>query len=184
MSYDADIIHITVTGMKIARLVLGLLLGWTAMTTWAESPDIPLKTLDGKTRNVSEFIGHGKWTVVVVWAHDCHICSMEIHEMTDFHQAHQSTDAIVLGVTIDGIDQANEARKFVNKHKLPFVNLIAEPRQDVLLKFGGGQFVGTPTYYVYNPKGEIVGRNVGPVTRQEVETFLATPDQPVDGGKS
>jgi peroxiredoxin len=172
------------SGMKIARLFLGLLVGWVSMAAWAESPDIPLKTLDGKTRNVSEFIGHGKWTVVVVWAHDCHICGAEIHEMTDFHQAHQAKDAVVLGVTIDGFDQVKEARQFVEKHKLPFVNLIAEPSQDVLMKFGGGQFVGTPTYYVYNPKGEIVGRNIGPVSRQEVETFMTTPDQPVDAGKS
>jgi len=167
--------------MRIVRAWVALLVGSWVAVAWAAAPDIPLMTLDGKTRNVSEFIGKGKWTVVVVWAHDCRICASEIHEMSAFHQAHQNKDAIVLGVTIDGADQAKEARQFVAKHKLPFTNLIAEPSQDVLMKFGGGQFVGTPTYYIYNPAGEIVGRNIGPVTQEEVETFLATPDQAVEG---
>lgn len=159
---------------------LGLLLAGLAGTVYAASPDIPMRALDGAPRNVNEFIGHGKWTVVVAWAHDCHICGKEIHEMSAFHAAHQDKDAVVLGVSIDGFDQADKARRFVEKHKLPFVNLIAEPRQEVMGKFGAGRFVGTPTYYIFNPGGQIVGQNVGPVTRAEVETFLASPDKPVD----
>jgi len=146
----------------------------------AASPDIPMRAPDGKPRNVSEFIGHGKWTVVVAWAHDCHICGREIHEMSSFHAAHQDKDAIVLGVSVDGYDQAREARAFIARHKLPFTNLIAEPKQEVMMKFGAGRFVGTPTYYVFNPQGEIVGQNIGPITREEVEAFMAEPDQPVD----
>lgn len=148
----------------------------------AAAPDIPLRAPDGKTRNVNEFIGHGKWTVVVAWAHDCHICGREIHEMSSFHTAHQDKDAIVLGVSVDGYDQVKEARGFIARHNLPFTNLIAEPKQEVMMKFGAGRFVGTPTYYIFSPKGEIVGQNVGPVTREEVESFMASPDKPVDAG--
>ena len=166
----------------VGRMTVALVAGLMAVTAWAGAPDIPLRDLDGKTRNVNEFIGHGKWTVVVAWAHDCYICGREIHEMTAFHNAHQNKDAIVLGVSVDGYDLAREARKFVATHKLPFVNLIAEPSQAVMQKFGAGSFVGTPTFYVYNPKGEIVGQNVGPVTRDEVEAFMASPDEPVDSG--
>lgn len=163
---------------------LGLLLAGLAGTVFAASPDIALRALDGSPRNVNEFIGHGKWTVVVAWAHDCHICGQEIHEMSEFHAAHQGKDAVVLGVSIDGYDQVKEARRFVEKHKLPFVNLIAEPRQDVMMQFGAGQFVGTPTYYIYNPQGRIVGQNIGPLTREEIEIFMASPDKPVDQEKS
>jgi peroxiredoxin len=164
--------------------------GWAVMTAAglmlvagavaAAAPDIPMRAVDGKTRNVSEFIGHGKWTVVVAWAHDCQVCAREIHEMTAFHDAHKDKDAIVLGVSVDGYDKVREAKGFIARHKLPFTNLIAEPKQEVMTKFGAGRFVGTPTYYVFNPEGEIVGQNIGPVTRAEVETFMAEPDQPVD----
>jgi peroxiredoxin len=158
----------------------GVLLGLWALAAWAGTPDIQLRALDGKSRNVNQVIGHGKWTVVVTWAHDCGVCAREIHEMVDFHNVHRDKDAVVLGVSIDGYDLAREARAFVAEHKLPFENLIAEPDDAVMMKFGAGHFVGTPTYYVYNPQGEIVGQNIGPVTRAEVETFMASPDRPVD----
>jgi hypothetical protein len=45
-----------------------------------------------------------------------------------------------------------------------------------MMKFGAGKFVGTPTYYIYDPKGEIVGQNIGPLTRAEVEEFIASFD--------
>src|SRR4030067_22256 len=67
-----------------------------------------------------------------------------------------------------------EARTFVKRHKLPFVNLITEPSQEVMMKFGAGKFIGTPTYYIYDPKGEIVGQNIGPLTRTEVEEFITS----------
>lgn len=165
------------------RWLWWLWLGVFSPLCFASAPDIVLHDLDGKPRNVNAIIGHGHWVVVVVWAHDCSICAREIHEMSEFHRAHQGGDAEVLGVSIDGVSQIGQAREFATRLKLPFLNLVAEPRQDVMIRFGAGRFVGTPTYYIYSPQGEIVGQNVGPLTREEVETFLATPDQPVDAGK-
>jgi peroxiredoxin len=171
--------------MTLQRILLGLVLGLMTTLVWAEAPSIELRDPDGKTRNVNEFIGHDKWTVVVTWAHDCYICAQEIGEMAAFHTAHQERDAIVLGVSVDGYDQADLARTFIAAHKLPFVNLIAEPEQEVLMRFGAGRFVGTPTYYIYDPKGEIVGQNIGPLTRNDVEKFITSfnskahePEQP------
>jgi peroxiredoxin len=159
----------------IARQILAVVLGGLlTLTAWADAPNIALRDLDGRARNVNEFVGHGKWTVVVVWAHDCGICAREIGQMTALHAAHRDKDAIVLGVTLDGSAHLKEARAFVKRHKLPFVNLITEPSREVLMKFGAGEFVGTPTYYIYNPKGEIVGQNIGPVSRKEVEAFIAS----------
>ncbi len=159
------------TTRRFPALLLGALMTAAA---WADAPSIPLQDLEGRQRNVNEFIGHGKWTIVVVWAHDCGICSREIGGMTAFHAAHHDKDAIVLGVTLDGAKRLKEARAFVKRHKLPFVNLITEPSQEVMVKFGAGKFVGTPTYYIYNPKGVIVGQNIGPLSRQEVEAFIAS----------
>lgn len=168
--------------MKL-RWLWYLWLGLIAPLCFAAAPDIALRDLDGKPRNVNEIIGHGRWVVVAVWSHDCHICAKDIHEMSEFHRAHQGGNAEVLGVTIDGMDKIKLAREFVAKQKLPFLNLVAEPRQDVLTRFGAGRFVGTPTYYVYSPQGEIVGQNIGPLTREEVEAFLAEPDLTADTAK-
>ncbi|MDH5649029.1 MAG: TlpA family protein disulfide reductase [Gammaproteobacteria bacterium] len=144
----------------------------------AAGPDIPLKDFAGKTRNVNEYVGQGKWTVITVWAHDCHICNQEIHHMVFFHDAHKNKDAVVLGVTVDGWTKRKLAKGFMEEHGLNFVNLIAEPEQSVLMKFGGGPFFGTPTYYVYAPDGELMAKNVGPVAQEDIEKFIAENEVP------
>lgn len=158
--------------MTLKRSLLGLTLVLIAATVQAASPDITLRGLDGKPRNVNEFIGQGKWTIVVAWAHDCLLCNHEIHHMAQFHQERKDKDAIVLGVTIDGMELIEDARGFVAKHKLPFTNLVAEPEQAVMMKFGGGSFVGTPTHYMYDPKGRLVARKIGPLPRKDIEEFI------------
>lgn len=162
--------------MKLHKMLksfcLGLVLLLAGTAALAESPDITLRDLDGKPRNVNEFIGQGNWTVVVVWARDCLLCNREIHHMAEFHNARQNKGAIVLGVSIDGLEQIALAREFVSFHKLPFVNLVAEPEQEVLTKFGAGPFVATPTHYFYDPKGKLVGHKVGPLQLKELEKLV------------
>jgi peroxiredoxin len=166
------------------RRLLALMLGmFMTVIAWAGAPSIVLHDLDGRERNVNEFIGHAKWVIVVTWSHDCRICDREIDEMAAFHAAHHEKHAMVLGVTLDGAEHLKEARTFVKRHKLPFVNLITEPSQEVMMKFGAGKFVGTPTYYIYDPKGEIVGQNIGPLTRAEVEEFIASFDKETQNDK-
>lgn len=156
----------------LQRILAPLVLLLFSTAIHAAAPSVELRDLDGKPRNANEFIGHGKWTVVVAWAHDCFLCNHEIKHMTAFHNAHKNKDAIVLGVSIDGMEKIKDAREFVADHKLPFVNLVAEPEQEVMMAFGGGPFIGTPTYYIYDPSGKIVARNVGPTSQQDVEKFI------------
>jgi len=153
---------------RFAVLIGGML----AVAVAAAAPDVVLKDLDGRERNVNEFIGHGKWVALTVWAHDCHVCEAEIHEMAEFHRAHYARDAIVLGVSIDGYAKRKQARAFVERHKLPFTNLIAEPSQAIIVKFGAGELVGTPTTYLYDPSGRLAAMTVGPVSRQDIESYI------------
>ena len=139
---------------------------------WAAGPSIVLKDFQGNSRNVNEFIGKGKWVVVTIWAHDCHICNQEIYQMTFFHDAHHKKDAVVLGVSVDGWNKRKLAQGFVDEHGLDFTNLIAEPKQSVIMKFGGGPFIGTPTYYIYAPDGKLSASNVGALTQEDVEKFI------------
>ncbi len=156
----------------LQRLVCSLVFLFFSAAALAAAPSIELQDLDGKPRNVSEFIGHGKWTIVVAWAHDCLICNHEIREMAAFHDDRKDKDAIVLGVSIDGMAQIGEAREFVADHKLPFMNLLAEPEQGVMSQFDGQYFVGTPTHYFYDPSGRLVARKVGPLKRKDIEEFI------------
>ncbi len=138
----------------------------------AAPPSLALKDLDGQARNVGEFIGQGRWTVVAIWSADCPICRREIHQMAFFHDTHKDKDARVLGVSVDGAGGVKKARAFVQEHGLDFPNLLAEPRQ--VAAFGAGAFIGTPTFYIYSPTGELLARQIGPVTQQDIEQFIAS----------
>lgn len=154
------------------RQAIVIMLLISPLPVLASGPDLVLKRLDGKPENVSDFIGHGKWTVVAIWAHDCPVCNADIDEIAFFHDAHHRTNATVLGVSIDGWAQRKKAQHFIDLHGLGFPNLIAEPNPAQLAKFGGGSFYGTPTFYVYSPTGELKGRHVGAVTQEELEDFI------------
>ena len=152
--------------------MLSLVMAFVMSAAHAVPPDIALQDLDGRPRNVNEFIGHGKWVIVAFWMHDCKICAAEIHHMSAFHKAHQAKDAIVLGITIDGAAYVDEAKRFVAAHQLPFPNLITEPDAEAIKRFGGGKFVGTPTHYFFDPIGRIVARKIGPISSTDIEEVI------------
>ena len=156
------------------RKYLLLLLLLVALPALATAPDLNFRDFDGKERHASEFIGNGKWTVVVIWENDCPICNAEIHTMEFFHLDHMDKDAIVLGISIDGWKKRKLAEDFVQRHDLTFTNLLIELDITELLKFGGGMFVGTPTFYIYDPSGEIVARQIGPLPIDALENFIAS----------
>lgn len=136
----------------------------------AAAPDLALKDLAGKTHPVSEYIGKGQWTVVVVWSSDCPICKRDIHHMTFFHDEHQAKDARVLGLSIDGFENRAKAQAFVDDHDLNFPNLIGDP--DDASRLSGQMFIGTPTYYFFAPDGRFASMRVGPVNQAQAEEVI------------
>lgn len=155
--------------LRIAA-VFAAAIGMAAVAGAAMVPSIAMKDLAGKSHNVNEYIGKGKWTVVAVWAHDCPICNQEIYQMEFFHDAHRKKDATVLGVSIDGAN-VDKAKGFVADHGLTFPNLITDP--GTVSEFGAGDLIGTPTYLVFAPDGTLVGKKVGPLSQEQVEAMMA-----------
>lgn len=133
----------------------------------------PLKDLDGRARSLEEFTGQGGWLVVMIWASDCHVCNAEAHQYVDFHDMHAGRDAAVLGISIDGPDLA-AAKAFVQRHSVSFPNLIGEPADVARLyaRLGGGRFVGTPSFLIFDPAGELRARQAGAVPGSVIEEFI------------
>lgn len=136
----------------------------------ASPPDVAFKDFDGKTRHASEFLGKGKWTVVTVWSADCPICKREIFHMTFLQDAHKGKDIVVLGLSVDGYDEREKAKQFVDDQGLNFPNLIGTPDDASLLS--GTMFIGTPTYYFFSPDGKFLAQRVGPATQEDVENAI------------
>lgn len=135
------------------------------------APNMVLKDVDGKSRNVNEFIGKGQWTVVAIWSVDCPICRRELYHMAFFHDAHRKKDATVLGVSIDGIEDRKRVVEFIDEQALSFPNLIGTAKDAAEL--GTGRLFGTPTYYVFSPDGRLLAERVGAQSQEQIEELIA-----------
>jgi peroxiredoxin len=136
----------------------------------AAGPDLRLRDVGGRERNVNEFVGQGKWTIVAVWSSGCPICRRDIFHMTFFHDEHRKRDATVLGLSIDGYANRDKARGFIEEQSLNFPNLVGEPED--ASRLSGAMFIGTPTYYFFSPEGRFMTQRIGPVTQQQAEQIL------------
>ena len=140
------------------------------------------QTFDGKADSIERYAGKGKWLVVMLWASDCHVCNQEVHQYMEFHQKHADKDAVILGVSLDGEEKKSDAKDFIARHKVNFPNLIAEPEVVAgwYQNLAGTEWVGTPTFMVYTPKGELIGAQVGAVPPAVIETFIEKESQPAN----
>lgn len=163
--------------MKVARLLAVLMFVPTMLLA---APDMVLRDVDGKSRNVNEFIGKGQWTVVAIWSVDCPICRRELYQMAFLHDAHRKKDASVLGISIDGMDDRKRVVEFIDEQALSFPNLIGSAKEAAEL--GTGRLFGTPTYYVYSPDGRLLAQRVGAQSQEQIEEILAQLRRSSGGG--
>lgn len=160
------------TVFRKIKLIEIIFLSFFTTMAFAAAPDITVRDVDGKFHNVNQYIGKGKWTVVIFWAYNCHICNEEMPQMTFFHDDHADKDATILGISMDGFERVKKSREFIDVHELNFPNFLIKLEESEFLKFGGGRFVGTPTFLLYNPAGELLAKNIGAVSPEELEKFI------------
>jgi thiol-disulfide isomerase/thioredoxin len=157
--------------------------GLFSATAGAASPDVSLSDMDGKSRHFSEFIGRGKWTVLVVWGPRCPPCIEEMPALQKFHDANQGR-AGVLGVAVDfpsfGQARPDEVAKFAGDYLISFPLLLGDA--EIFTRFGGDDLLGVPTTVIYDRDGAIVARHTGSVSRDMVERFIDKWDQ-AEGAK-
>lgn len=159
------------------RLQIGLFV--LIMAVAAVSHAVELRDFSGKTHQLSEYTGKGKWLVVMIWASDCLICNKEAANYQAFHLAHFQKDASMLGISVDGKAQMSDARAFVDQHKLSFPNVVGE-LEDVahmVVDMAGMDWVGTPTFLIFNPAGKLKVADSGAVPVELIEKYLANSRQ-------
>ena len=140
----------------------------------AASPDVKLQDLQGKEHHVSEYIGRGHWTILVVWGPRCPPCVEEMPELQSFHDKYKDKRAKVLGVAVDfpsfGPAKRDEVAKFAEDYLIGFPLLLGSAES--FTRFGGADLLGVPTTLIYDPNGAIVVRHTGSVSRRMIENFI------------
>jgi hypothetical protein len=85
----------------------------------------------------------------------------------DFHEVHKDRDAVVLGVNFEDIGN-NGLRQFTEEYFVNYPVLHSKPAPSSAL----GAIPGLPTTYLVSPQGEIVARQVGPLTAKQITDFI------------
>ncbi len=137
-----------------------------ALSAQAETAEFTLLDVQGVKHNLSDY--RGKWVVVNYWATWCPPCLTEIPELVDFHEDRKDKDAVVLGVNFEDISH-NALKQFSEEYFMNFPVLRSKPGPDSAL----GPIPGLPTTYLVSPEGEVVARQVGPVTAELIAEFIA-----------
>lgn len=139
------------------------------------APDVLLEGLDGNRHNLNEYIGKGKWTALNIWGTRCPPCMEEIPELIHFHDDHKDSNAIVVGVAIDfpsyGYARKDQVADFIEEYLVEFPVLLSDA--SISEKIGAGRLEGLPTTFLYTPEGELVGMQVGGITGNILENFIA-----------
>jgi len=143
------------------------------------NPVAVFSDFDGQARSIESYTANGHWLVVMIWASDCHVCNAEAESYAQFHEANADKGIRVLGVSLDGEAGKSAARAFVERHDLPFPNLIGEPGMVGLYYAGLTQTAlrGTPTIMVYDPQGNLAAAQAGAVATDAIENYIAKKNQ-------
>jgi peroxiredoxin len=152
-------------------LLLLSALMFTPLLAWAQWG---LQDFSGTQRDIDAYAGKGKWLIVMIWASDCHVCNAEAGAYVGFHERHKDNDATVLGISMDGEAKKDEARAFIERHHVTFPNLIGEAHAVAWMftALTGLSWVGTPTFLIYSPSGELVAQQVGAAPVPLIEEFI------------
>lgn len=161
--------------MSQSNSILSILLVLVFATPALSSSPLFQNLKSGAFETIENHSKQGRWLIVMIWAHDCEICEREVDDYQRFHRKHVNDNAVVLGITLDGAVRQQAAVDFVTRHQLEFENLIAEP--EVVAAYyqitTGSKWIGTPSFLIFGPDGELKAKQVGAVETGVVEAFIA-----------
>jgi peroxiredoxin len=117
----------------------------------------------------------GQWTVVMIWASDCHVCNQESSQYSKFYTQHAGRDANMIGISIDGQRGKKAAEAFISRNKVKFPSLIGDVKtvSRWYQAQTGESFRATPTFVLFDPNGKVRAAQPGAVPSAIIEQFIA-----------
>ena len=105
----------------------------------------------------------GQWTLVQLWTLDCVACEKQKPALSQMNKEYDGLT--VLGLSLDGLSNADNVRARLADKLLSFDNYLAE-LDSVKLQLQSSfdsEYAGTPTYILYSPASKIVAVHPGPI---------------------
>jgi len=120
-----------------------------------QAPDLTFKTIDGKAMNIASL--KGKVVVVNFWATYCPGCIEEMPDLVRTYQQYHDQGLEIIAVSIAD-DPLNQVVNFVKKNALPFPVV---HDSDASISQAFDQVNLTPTSFIIDQKGRVVGKTIG-----------------------
>ena len=138
--------------------------GAPALAPGASLPVLELPDLQGRRVRLG---GPGQPLVLNFWATWCPPCQEEIPDLIALH-GDKKNNLVVIGIAMD-YRNAKQVTDFADGLLVDYPIVLGDAR--VTSQIGPVQ--GLPTTYLYNPEGKMVAQQVGAITRESVESFIA-----------
>lgn len=131
------------------------------------APDFELKTLEGKTVHLSDYVG--KKVILNFWATWCPHCKEEMPHMQKVYEEYKNQDVEILAVNVTNKDKGKESvAQFVKKQGLTFEVLLDEEGY----ASSTYQVLTLPTTYMIDTKGNMVDIIEGPMNEASMKELV------------
>ena len=157
---------------SVFRLPLALIL----LVSMGSVSAFQLQALDKSRVNLLDYVGDGRWTLVMFWSTDCIPCEEQKPMIEDFHQTYQASSAKVIGIALDGMENYAGIKKLVDLHQPTYPNLVVftDVFQRQYQELTSKQFRATPTYLLFSPAGQLAGTRSGKIERAMLDSIVST----------
>ena len=138
----------------------------------AAAHEFAFKDMHGEEQRLSNY--RGKWVLVNFWATWCPPCLEEIPDLISLHNAHKDTDLVVIGIALDSSSKG--VMEFAEKHAISYPIVLGNHKMAEQV----GEVDALPTTYLFDPTGKPVGHQEGAITRDNVEEYIHSKNEPKD----
>lgn len=147
-------------------LTISLIAGSAFTSPYSTIPSVDVKTLDGKTVNIQDFLGNGKTTVISFWATWCSPCKRELDAISEFYPDWQEEFNVeLLAITIDDARSLAKVPALVETKGWEYT-VLSDVKGDLKKALN---FQTVPQTIIVNGEGEIVYTHSGYNSGDEYE---------------
>ncbi|ASJ74395.1 Thiol-disulfide oxidoreductase ResA [Granulosicoccus antarcticus IMCC3135] len=161
----------------MGKRLLACLVGGSLLFGAGLAQSFQLQDMESSRVNLNDYVGDGRWTLVMFWSTDCIPCEQQKPMIEAFHHDHQASDARVVGIALDGMEAEAEIQKLIDRHNPSYPNLVVftDVFHRQYKELTGKDFRATPTYLLYDPSGNLAGARTGMIERAALEAVVAGP---------